>query len=118
VTETTIAHELVTIPTLVIRLDQDRYPQPITEVSVDIRWFENGEYTFHYREYHNSPSPFVWQCRWDRHPNPHASYAHVHRPPDASADDVIDDPLEDLHPADMFSRVFAWIADRIDALWD
>jgi len=99
-----------------LALDPDRYPEAVTEATLTIRWFENGEYSFHYRERHGREEARTWQCRWDKHPNPHAAYAHFHRPPDAG--DVVDDPIKVTHPMDVFSRTLANVRERITSLWE
>lgn len=98
--------------------DSDRYPETVAEATLTIRWFENGEYSFHHRERRGEGSSGTWQCRWDKHPNPHAAYAHFHRPPDADAGDVVDDPIEVTHPSDVFGRTLANVRERIASLWE
>lgn len=44
--------------------DSDRYPETVAEATLTIRWFENGEYSFHYRERRGEGSSGTWQCRW------------------------------------------------------
>mgnify|MGYP000622157836 CR=1 FL=1 len=65
---------------LELSLDADQYPQSVVTVRLDVRWFEGGDYTFHYHESHTEDS---WQCRWDRHPKPNEPRTHLHPPPDA-----------------------------------
>ncbi|WP_129114040.1 hypothetical protein [Halegenticoccus tardaugens] len=101
---------------LVLHLDADRYPATVLEASVEIQWYVNDEYNFHYRERHDEGT--VWQCRWDRHPNPHAADAHFHGPPDADATNVVDDPVTVTHPADVLTRTMANVDDRIADLWE
>lgn len=105
-----------TLTALILRLDEDRYPSVVLSVSLEIQWYENDEYNFHYCEQHDDET--VWQCRWDRHPNPHASYAHFHRPPNADGRDVVDDPVESTHPVDILTRTLANIDERIASLWE
>lgn len=102
------------VATLVLRLGADRYPTTVERARLDCRWFENDDYSLHYVETRRDGS--TWQCRWDRHPNPHAERAHFHRPPDAAA--VVDDPEAPPHPMDVFSRTLANVRDRIDRVWD
>lgn len=103
-----------TLTALVIYIDANRYPSSVLSASLEIQWYETDEYNFHYCEHHNNET--VWQCRWDRHPNPHAAYAHFHRPPDGDTTDVVDDPINSIHPANMLTRTLANIDDRITSL--
>ena len=96
--------------------DRDRYPEVVNGATLTIRWYENDEYNFHYREHRDKDEPRVWQCRWDKHPNPHAAYTHFHHPPDAGADAITDDPIETTHPADVLGRTLANVRDRIASL--
>lgn len=68
---------------LVVDFDTDRYPSHVTEASLEIQWYRNDDYNFHYVETHTPDG--VWQCRWDRHPNPHTNRAHFHPPPGGHA---------------------------------
>lgn len=67
---------------LELHFDAGQYPSPVASVRLDVRWFEGGDYTFHYLE---SDTKGRWQCRWDRHCKPDAPNAHVHPPPDAGS---------------------------------
>lgn len=40
------------LTTLILDLDDDRYPQIILSASLEIQWYENDKYNFHYREKH------------------------------------------------------------------
>jgi hypothetical protein len=102
------------ITTLVLVLAADQYPDRIDEARLEIQWYENGEYNLHYYEDHERDD---WQCRWDRHPNPHAEYAHFHRPPRADAGDAVDDPAAPDHPQEVLTRTLANVRDRIEDLW-
>jgi hypothetical protein len=99
---------------LIVHLDVDRYPPIVSSVTLEIQWYENDEYNFHYCERHDNET--IWQCRWDRHPNP--AYAHFHRPPNGDTSDVINDPVSSIYPADMLARTLANIDDRITSLWE
>lgn len=100
--------------TLILVLDVTQFPEMVRDARLEIRWYENGEYNFHYYEDHGTDD---WQCRWDRHPNPHAAYAHFHRPPRADASDAVDDVTAPDHPQEMFSRTLANVRDRVRDLW-
>lgn len=94
----------------------DRYPAHIQDARLEIRWYTNGDYNFHYVETHSTKE--VWQCRWDRHPNPHTSRTHFHPPPDARSAEAIPDTPADRHPTALFTRTLANIRQRIDDLWE
>ncbi len=49
-------------------LDRDSYPDSVTAVRLDVRWFTTGDFSIHYVE---SRGDDRWECRWDRHPNAH-----------------------------------------------
>jgi len=57
------------------------YPPSVFEATLIVRWYANDDFTIHYRESHEDND---WECRWDRHPNPHTSRDHFHPPPDAT----------------------------------
>lgn len=103
------------ITTLILVLDADQYPEGVGAARLEVQWYENGEYNVHYREDRGLDE---WQCRWDRLPNPHAAYAHFHRPPRADADDVVDAPNAPDHPHEMLSRTLANVRDRIADCWE
>lgn len=107
-----------TIRSLIVTFDTDQYPESVASASLTVRWFENDDYSFHYRERRPGASPTLWQCRWDRHPNPHAARAHFHEPPHADDSAVVDDSVGEVHPSEMLSRTLANIRERIQTLWD
>jgi hypothetical protein len=104
-----------TISTVCAKLDLDRYPARIQDAELEIRWYTNSDYNFHYLETHDAA---VWQCRWDRHLNPHTQRTHFHPPPEASSADAIPDSPGDQHPQAIFTRTLANIRERIDDLWE
>jgi len=95
---------------LELTLDADRFPASVEAARLDIRWFEGGDYTFHYPEL---GSEDVWQCRWDRHPKPGAPKEHFHPPPDASAV-VKPSDVESSHHLGVLFFVLDWIDDRLE----
>ena len=100
---------------LYIELDPDHYPGAIETVTLQVKWYNTDDYTFHYREVWESDE---WQCRWDRHPHPHnATREHFHEPPTA-ADDPITDPMERVEPHYVFARTMANISERVEQLWE
>ncbi|QLH81302.1 hypothetical protein [Halosimplex pelagicum] len=105
-----------TLSLLIVDLDRDRYPDQVADVRLEIQWYRNDDYNFHYVEHQSSNR--VWQCRWDRHPNSHTTRAHFHPPPDASAADAVADQPPDRHPSALFTRTMANARDRISDLWE
>jgi len=104
------------IPSMVFAiLDPDRYPPDIEEAKLEIRWYTNGDYNFHYIEAHGADD--IWQCRWDRHPNPHTQRTHFHPPPTARSGDAVPDNPGDRHPSALFTRTLANVRQRIERLW-
>lgn len=97
---------------LEIRLDMTQYPSAVDDIRLDVRWFENDDYTVHYVEMRDDT---VWQCRWDRHPKPGEPRAHFHPPPDA-ADAVEPSSLSGTHYLDVVFGVLDWVADRLERL--
>jgi hypothetical protein len=98
-----------------IELDCDRYPDNILDARIEIQWHTNGDYNFHYIETHTADD--IWQCRWDKHMNPHTTRTHFHPPPEASSADAIPDRPSDYHPTGIFTRTLANVRQRVDDLW-
>ncbi|MEF8826396.1 MAG: hypothetical protein V5A27_08685 [Halapricum sp.] len=114
VTDATFEPDSISPRVLAIHLDSEQYPDPISEVRLDIRWLEGGDYSMHYVEV--DPEG-MWQCRWDRHPKPDAPYEHVHPPPDARSA-VEPSPINgDNHLAVLFA-VLGWIEERLREHYD
>lgn len=112
-----------TVSMVVLELDGDRYPDRVQAASVEIQWYTNGDYNFHYVETHaaadrSTTADGVWQCRWDRHPNPHTTRSHFHPPPAADSESAVSDQPTERHPAAMFTRTLANVRERIDDLWE
>ena len=88
------------------------YPTAVDEAQLTVRWYTNDDFKLHYREQH---SDHAWECRWDRHPNPHNTRDHFHPPPTAPT------PGEDASwpndHRDVVALVLGEIEDRITALW-
>lgn len=96
--------------------DLGRYPTQVQDARLEIQWYTNDDYNFHYIETQSTDE--IWQCRWDRHPNPHTTRTHFHPPPDARSADAISDSPADCHPSALFTRTLANIRQRIDDLWE
>lgn len=99
---------------LQVTLDLDRYPEPVASARLEIRWFTTDDFSFHYLEERNGHGQ--WECRWDRHPNPHSTRVHFHEPPDATT--VVDLSLPSVHPLEVYSTVLGAIERRIETLWE
>ena len=102
-------------PTLLRALvDADRYPSAVAAAQLDIRWYASGDFSIHYLET-TAADDHDWECRWDRHPNPHNTRLHFHQPPDG--DETEDLSLPSLHPLDVMSTVLAAVEERITQHW-
>lgn len=99
-----------------VSFDPDQYPDRIQAARLEIQWYTNGDYNLHYIETHRSEEE--WQCRWDRHPNPHTTRMHFHPPPTARSNDAVPDSPSDRHPSAMFARTLANVRERIEDLWE
>ena len=114
VTDVTFEPDSITLRVLEIHLDAEQYPDPVTEVRLDIRWFEGGNYSIHYVE---AGREEPWQCRWDRHPKPDAPTEHFHPPPDAGSAIQASQLGADHHLAVLFA-VLEWIQGRLREHYD
>ena len=101
---------------IIIKLDGDRYPNSVKKARIEIQWYTNGDYNFHYIETHTAGD--IWQCRWDKHVNPHTTRIHFQPPPEASSTDAIPDRPSDCHSTAIFIRTLANVGQRIGDLWD
>jgi hypothetical protein len=98
---------------LQVSFESSYYPSTVTEATLTVRWYSNDDFKIHYREIH---SERVWECRWDRHPNPHNTRDHVHPPPAPPTPG--DDASWPTDHRDVLTRVLDEIEERIAALWD
>jgi hypothetical protein len=89
------------------------YPEPIDEASLSVRWYTNDDFKIHYREIHPE---HAWECRWDRHPNPHNTRDHFHPPPIARTRG--DDASWPTDHRDVVRLVFNEVEERISGLWN
>lgn len=92
--------------------EESRYPPTVETARLDIRWFASGDFSIHYVE---TMATDRWECRWDRHPNPHNERLHFHHPP--AGDDITDLTWSSLHPIDVVSTVVAAIEQQIEQHW-
>ena len=98
---------------LQVTLAANYYPDERT-ARLEMRWYRNDDFNIHYREVRADE---VWECRWDRHPNPHNACAHFHPPPDASRTDAEDAQWPPDH-RDVCRVVFDFLEERIEMLWE
>jgi hypothetical protein len=95
-----------------VSLSDEYYPGEVS-AHVEIRWYRNEDFNIHYQEDRRDRT---WQCRWDRHPNPHNSRDHFHPPPAASHTDGADTEWPTDHRA-VCQVVLDRIRERIETLW-
>ena len=99
---------------LVVSLDDSYYPPEVTDVTLEIRAYTNGDFHVSYIERHSGARR---RCRWDRHEQPHSSRDHFHPLPDAGAGSAVDRE----YPTDLTrvleSTVLPWVDDRVGSLW-
>jgi hypothetical protein len=92
--------------------DSHLYPNTVSTARLEVVWFGNGDFSFHYHEGHGEGS---FDHRWDRHPSDHNARDHVHPGPDAPT------PGDDVsHPddwRDVLSTVLAEIEARQRSFW-
>lgn len=96
-----------------VTVDDHQYPTAVEPVRLEVRWFLNGDFSVHYLERNRDES--TWQCRWDRHENPHNDRLHFHPPHDVS------NPVDiEISPyvRDVIPTVVQWIEERIDDHWE
>jgi hypothetical protein len=89
------------------------YPATVSETVLTVRWYTNDDFKIHYRETH---AESAWECRWDRHPNPHNARNHFHPPPAALTPG--NDASWPTDHRDVLSLVLEKIEERISALWN
>lgn len=93
--------------------DQRFYPDRVLGARLDVAWYENGDFSIHYHEDHESGE---FDHRWDRHPSEHNTRDHVHTGPDAPT------PGADAsHPSDwrdVLSMVLEAIERRQRGFWE
>lgn len=114
VTETAFDPDSTEPRVLEVHVDSDQFPPSVDAVRLDIRWYTTDDFSIHYIE--TATDGTHWECRWDRHPNPHNARLHFHRPPDAA--ETVDLELSSLHLLDVLSTVLAPVEDRLERMWD
>ncbi|WP_408960791.1 hypothetical protein [Natrinema sp. 74] len=96
-----------------VRFASSYYPATIDEATLTVRWYTNDDFKIHYREVHPERA---WECRWDRHPNPHNTRDHFHFPPTAPTPG--DDASWPTDHRDVLRLVLDEVEERIIQLWD
>jgi len=98
---------------LVCVYSQRFYPQGVQAARLEVVWFENGDFSLHYHEEHETG---VFDHRWDRHPSSHNDRDHVH--PGQDAPTPGDDTLHPEDWRDVLSMVLSEIENRQRAFWE
>ena len=98
---------------LMVTIAPPYYPEAVDEATLAVRWYTNDDFKIHYRE---TRPERAWECRWDRHPNPHNSRDHFHPPP--SAPSIGEDASWPTDHRDVLTLVLDEIEQRIADLWD
>lgn len=97
---------------LVCVYDSRFYPSGVERAYIEIVWYENGDFSLHYHEDHESSK---FDYGWDRHPSSHNTRDHLHPGPDAPT------PGENTtFPGDwrdVLSAVLTEIEERQRAFW-
>lgn len=88
------------------------YPDVVDEAPLTVRWYTNDDFKIHYREQH---ADHAWECRWDRHRNPHNSRDHFHPPPTTPTPG--DDAWWPADYRDVVTLVLDEIEVRVATLW-
>ena len=96
-----------------VRFASPYYPATVDEATLTVRWYTNDDFKIHYREVHPE---HAWECRWDRHPNPHNTRDHFH--PSPTAPTPGDDTSWPTDHRDVLRLIFDKVEERIAALWD
>ncbi|ACM58335.1 conserved hypothetical protein [Halorubrum lacusprofundi ATCC 49239] len=98
---------------LVCVYDQRFYPKRVRAARLEVVWFENGDFSLHYHEEHDTSE---FDHRWDRHPSGHNTRDHVHPGPDAPTPG--DDSPHPIDWRDVLSMVLSEIEERQRAFWE
>lgn len=91
---------------------QPYYPVLVDKATLAVRWYTNDDFKIHYREVH---ADSAWECRWDRHRNPHNTRDHFHPPPTAPT--LGEDASWPTDHRDVLTLVLDEIEQRITTLW-
>jgi len=97
---------------IVCHYDTGFYPQCVQNAHLEIVWFENGDFSLHYHEDHDTGT---FDYRWDRHHSAHNTRDHIH--PGSEARTPGDDASHPREWRDVLSTVLSEIEDRQRAFW-
>ena len=98
---------------LAVELAMSYYPVVIDEATLSIRWYTNDDFVIQYRDVATSTT---WECRWDRHPNPHNTRDHFHPPPTAPTQGADASWPDDFR--DVLRVILDEVEQRIETVWD
>ncbi len=98
---------------LVCVYDKQFYPNRVQSARLEVVWFENGDFSLHYHEEHETGA---FDHRWDRHPSGHNARDHIHPGPDAPTPG--DDTSHPVDWRDVLSMVLSEIEERQRAFWE
>jgi hypothetical protein len=97
---------------LVYQYNRQLYSERVRSARLEIVWFDNGDFSLHYHETHETGA---FDHRWDRHPSGHNTRDYIHPGPDAPT------PGDDTtHPndwRDVLSTVLSEIEARQRGFW-
>ena len=97
---------------LVCQYNRQLYPERVRSARLEIVWFENGDFSLHYHETHETGA---FDHRWDRHPSGHNTRDHIHPGPDAPTPG--DDTTHPTDWRDVLSTVLSEIEARQRGFW-
>lgn len=90
-----------------------RYPQRISAVRLELKIRVNDDMNLHYIEEWKG---VTWECRWDRHENPHNSYEHFHIPPIVESKKAVDVKYHNP-PEGVVDVAFQFVEERAGDVW-
>lgn len=99
----------------VVDLEADYYPDDVRRVVVEFEVLVDGDFFVTYREVRERRAD-DYQCRWDRHDNPHNSRDHFHEPPDCER--VVDRDDFPTYPFEMTELVLEFVEERWGSLFE
>jgi len=98
---------------VVLGFDLGYFPAGTEQASLQVRWYENDDFSFHYVEYWEDSHR--WECRWDRRPNTHNTREHFHPPPDAATPGTNESYTDDWR--DVVVEVLQELDTHVKAFW-
>jgi hypothetical protein len=98
---------------VVLEFDRGYFPAAVERASLQVRWSENEDFSFHYSE--DRQDDHRWECQWDRHPNTHNTREHFHPPPDAATPGTDESYPDDWR--DVVVEVLEELDSHIKAFW-